>query len=664
MPPSRSRSSTARPLRRSSRPATTPNPAPAQWTEVFGKALVARGRARRARRRHHRRDEHRHRPRAPAEGDARALLRRRHRRAAGDPLRVRASRSRASSRSRRSTRRSCSARSTRSSTTSACRSSTSTFVDGPRRPRRRRRPDAPRRLRHRLPALPAEHRPAWRRATRRCSCTCCAPRWSTTTARSRCATRAAPRSACRCRPSADPADRDRHRRDPARGLARRAARLRHRRREVARGGRPARRAAGSTSPSPTRASPSRSTQALLAQLAAEHELLVTVEEGVLRRRLRLGRARAAERRRRSSTARASCASGCPTATSPTASRRCCTARSASPARRSPSGSSPRSAPARASRSVRHSPRLAAEQLHPQIQTILDADVGRAAAGVDRGGPRAATTARRCSWVGEAEEVARRLRGRRRRGLRAALRARTERARRDPVDPRRRLDHGEPRRRTTRCAARWPTATRRGGRVGRLPAGARVAVPRAGRGLRGARCAWLAERYPGEPLAIAGDSAGGNLATVVARRARDAGGPELRFQLLVYPATDAACATGSYQSFGADDAFGLEREEMLACWAAYAPGAAPALARRLAAARGDLQRLPPALLVLAECDPLTDEAHRLRRPPAGRRRRRSTVQRLAGDGPRLPALARGGRRGARGARRGRRARRSRAAPRAA
>src|SRR3954447_9482346 len=48
--------------------------------------------------------------------------------------------------------------------------------------------------------------------------------------------------------------------------------------------------------------------------------------------------------------------------------------------------------------------------------------------------------------------------------------------------------------------------------------------------------WLAAEFPDQPLAIAGDSAGGNLATVVARRARDAGGPPLRFQLLVNPAT--------------------------------------------------------------------------------------------------------------------------------
>ncbi|HEY6865424.1 MAG TPA: alpha/beta hydrolase, partial [Burkholderiales bacterium] len=42
------------------------------------------------------------------------------------------------------------------------------------------------------------------------------------------------------------------------------------------------------------------------------------------------------------------------------------------------------------------------------------------------------------------------------------------------------------------------------------------------------------------LAVGGDSAGGNLAAVVALHARDAGGPALAFQLLIYPATDQRC----------------------------------------------------------------------------------------------------------------------------
>ena len=84
----------------------------------------ARMRARRARRRHHRRDELRHRPQHPPEGDARSLLRRRHRRAAGGPLRERPLACRGSSRWSPSTRPSCSVPTTRSSTTYACRTST------------------------------------------------------------------------------------------------------------------------------------------------------------------------------------------------------------------------------------------------------------------------------------------------------------------------------------------------------------------------------------------------------------------------------------------------------------------------------------------------------------------------------------------------------------
>lgn len=118
--------------------------------------------------------------------------------------------------------------------------------------------------------------------------------------------------------------------------------------------------------------------------------------------------------------------------------------------------------------------------------------------------------------------------------------------------------------------------------------------------------WLAAEQAGVPLAVAGDSAGGNIATVVARRARDAGGPPLAFQLLVYPVTDAACATGSMQEFGADDGFGLSRDAMAACWSAYAPGAAARSPDASPLRAADLSGMPPTLLVLAECDPLTDE----------------------------------------------------------
>ncbi len=116
------------------------------------------------------------------------------------------------------------------------------------------------------------------------------------------------------------------------------------------------------------------------------------------------------------------------------------------------------------------------------------------------------------------------------------------------------------------------------------------------------------------FAIAGDSAGGNLAAVVARRARDHGGPPLRFQLLVYPVTDAACATRSMQDYGAGG-FMLTADEMKLCWAAYAPDGAARTPDASPLRAASLAGLPPTLIVLAEADPLTDEgldyAERLR-----------------------------------------------------
>jgi acetyl esterase len=105
------------------------------------------------------------------------------------------------------------------------------------------------------------------------------------------------------------------------------------------------------------------------------------------------------------------------------------------------------------------------------------------------------------------------------------------------------------------------------------------------------------------LAVAGDSAGGNLATVVARRARDHGGPRLAFQLLVYPITDAACDTASYREFA--DGYQLTAALMRWYWDHYlggADGAGP----DASPLRADLAGLPPALVVTAEFDPLRDE----------------------------------------------------------
>ncbi|HEV3503738.1 MAG TPA: alpha/beta hydrolase, partial [Actinomycetes bacterium] len=106
------------------------------------------------------------------------------------------------------------------------------------------------------------------------------------------------------------------------------------------------------------------------------------------------------------------------------------------------------------------------------------------------------------------------------------------------------------------------------------------------------------------LAVAGDSAGGNLAAVVALGARDRGGPQIAFQLLVYPALDAAGDTGSWREFA--EGFYLTAAGMRWYWDHYlgeADGTAPDASPARAAFFGGL---PPALVIGAEHDILRDE----------------------------------------------------------
>ena len=107
------------------------------------------------------------------------------------------------------------------------------------------------------------------------------------------------------------------------------------------------------------------------------------------------------------------------------------------------------------------------------------------------------------------------------------------------------------------------------------------------------------------IAVGGDSAGGNLTAVVALMARDRGGPRLVFQLLVYPVTDAPSDNASYRENGKD--YFLTTAQMDWFWKLYA-GSAPNLDDPyLCPLRAkNLDRLPPALVVTAEHDPLRDE----------------------------------------------------------
>jgi acetyl esterase len=107
------------------------------------------------------------------------------------------------------------------------------------------------------------------------------------------------------------------------------------------------------------------------------------------------------------------------------------------------------------------------------------------------------------------------------------------------------------------------------------------------------------------LAVAGDSAGGNLAAVVALLARDAGGPAISLQVLVYPVTDLGAESQSYSDFA--EGYMLTRESMR--WFTNHYLKSPNEARDWRASpihAASLAGLPPALVVTAGYDPLRDE----------------------------------------------------------
>lgn len=109
-----------------------------------------------------------------------------------------------------------------------------------------------------------------------------------------------------------------------------------------------------------------------------------------------------------------------------------------------------------------------------------------------------------------------------------------------------------------------------------------------------------------PLAVMGDSAGGNLAAACAMRARDTGGPRIDLQVLLYPITDHRFDRPSYSAFGGG-AYLLSRADMEWYWAHYAPDAARRDEPYASPLRApDLSGLPPAIVVVAGCDPLRDE----------------------------------------------------------
>ncbi len=106
------------------------------------------------------------------------------------------------------------------------------------------------------------------------------------------------------------------------------------------------------------------------------------------------------------------------------------------------------------------------------------------------------------------------------------------------------------------------------------------------------------------IAVGGDSAGGNLAAVVAITLRDAGGPPLVFQALAYPATDQRMDSASHAKFG--EGYLLTRDNMLWYRDNYLAPADYDDWRASPLRAADLARLPPAHIITAGYDPLLDE----------------------------------------------------------
>lgn len=105
------------------------------------------------------------------------------------------------------------------------------------------------------------------------------------------------------------------------------------------------------------------------------------------------------------------------------------------------------------------------------------------------------------------------------------------------------------------------------------------------------------------VAVAGDSAGGNLAAVTARRARDRD-LAIALQVLVYPVTDADFDSDSYRRYA--EGLNLTRDEMRWFWGTYLDGADPADPDAAPLRVGDAAGLAPALVQVAECDVLRSE----------------------------------------------------------
>jgi acetyl esterase len=112
---------------------------------------------------------------------------------------------------------------------------------------------------------------------------------------------------------------------------------------------------------------------------------------------------------------------------------------------------------------------------------------------------------------------------------------------------------------------------------------------------------------GTRLAATGDSVGGNMTAAVTLLAKERKGPDIRYQVMMYPVTDSTFSTESYRDFA--DGPWLTKAAMEWFWDAYAPNKddrKKITASPLQASIEQLRGLPPALIAVDEYDVLRDE----------------------------------------------------------
>jgi acetyl esterase len=130
-------------------------------------------------------------------------------------------------------------------------------------------------------------------------------------------------------------------------------------------------------------------------------------------------------------------------------------------------------------------------------------------------------------------------------------------------------------------------------------------------------AYLATRYVTENaqalnidparIAVAGDSAGGNMATAVCMMAKERGGPAISGAALFFPVTDTDFDTASYRQFA--EGYFLTRDSMKWFWDSYLPdddSTRHPHAAVLQASAEQLRAMPPTFIATCECDVLRDE----------------------------------------------------------